>query len=104
MKYLEYCSEQSQEIQESFSVRHRSSEKKKISYVPLTRNSSERDLFKFFFNGAINTLVWKQRESGKKNLNFKFEILRSAVKELQAQNICAIGCAATLLIGIGQFF
>lgn len=46
----------------------------------------------------------KRKEDGKKNLNLKFEILCSAVDEQQAQNICAIGCAATLLIGMGQFF
>lgn len=45
----------------------------------------------------------KRKEDGKKNLNLKFEILCSAVDEQQAQNICAIGCAATLLIGMGQF-
>ena len=36
----------------------------------------------------------KRKEDGKKNLNLKFEILCSAVDEQQAQNICAIGCAA----------
>ena len=46
----------------------------------------------------------KRKEDGKKNLNLKFEILCSAVDEQQAQNICAIGCAATLLIGMGQLF
>ena len=45
----------------------------------------------------------KRKEDGKKNLNLKFEILCSAVDEQQAQNICAIGYAATLLIGMGQF-